>query len=748
MSTSALQQTVADNDWIRQSFLLSAGYISDADAINRVFSTASLKFVDTRLGGNFCINNVPQYTRYADIKQGSLMSPLTTSSIGNVFDPKSNNGAELPVTDTYGGLGRFYSEQIDDNSQLIHLQFGIPEFTGMFSFFTGMYNNAAGSVARTGSISDTAGYWLGRATGFVASLYFMPLLAVGYGLRFLTNSPSSKFYYMKPAMAHYWDRVNSIVNSIGVNMGIVAPLATFKSPADYSVEGNSTSANTNPGTLSDSNEWTNTDRAKFHQAMPSLYGTDGGIDIYAMANRAQRLADINYNRIRDNVNKLASPSKSPNPSYPLGKMGPTDAAKHTSRSLTRYILDYQNTFGGPAKLGTSDTSTVQTGFRPSWGNAPATASQTAPTQTNPTATASAAAPGITVSQYQTAVNSGLLLNNSDWTQNVSPSWTTTVGNAILDGWHSVESAVGSFWDSAKADIQDGNQFVTFRVDHTGTVSESFSNSFRQSDIASKINGASANARNLEFDFADGNTGLGAIDSISSALKGFVGGALDSIHMSGLLSLAGAAFVDIPEQWDNSSAQFPTASYTIELRTAYGNQMSRFQNLMVPLAMLLAGALPIATGKQSYQSPFLCSLFSRGRVVSRLAMISELSITRGVGNVGWTPNGNFLGIDVSITVKDLSSVMYAPINPTYGSLNPLQGWFDEDNSWSDYMNTLSSMSLANQYYPMRKMLLNIERKVAFTKSQWTSAAIANSLMDTTPGRWLSAFARPAAVSGAH
>ena len=746
MSASTLQPTVSDNDWIRQSFLLSAGYISSADAINRVFSTASLKFVDTRLGGNFCINNVPQYTRYADIKQGSLMDPSLNTSIGNVFDPKSQS--QLPVkANTYGGLGRFYSEQIDDNSQLIHLQFGIPEFTGMFSFFTGFYNNAAGTVARSGSIPDTMGYWLGRATGFVASLYFMPLLIVGYGLRFLTDSPSSKFYYMKPAMAHYWDRVNSICNSIGVNMGIVAPIAAFKSPADYTVEGDTSSANTNPASVSDNNSWTDADRALFNTAMPTLYGKDGGIDIYAVANRAQRLADANYKRIRDNVNALgSSPSPSPNPSYPIGKMSITDAGKATGRSLTQYILDYQASFGGPSKLGANDTSTVQTGFRPTWGMPQSNSAQSnAPTQTNPTATASAASPGMSVADFQNSVNSGQSLDNTDMTSSIKPSWVSSIASAT---WQGISSAVSNFWDSVTADVRDGNQFVTFRVDHTGTVSESFSNSFRQSDIASKINGASASARNLEFDFADGNTGLAPIDAVKDAVKGFVGGALDSIHMSGLLSLAGAAFVDIPEQWDNSSAQFPTASYTIELRSPYGNQMSRFQNLMIPLAMLLAGALPIATGKQSYQSPFLCSLFSRGRVVSRLAMISDLSITRGVGNIGWTPEGNFLGIDVSLTVKDLSSIMYAPINPTYSRLNPFQGWFDEDNSWSDYMNTLSSMSLANQYYPMRKLLLNIERRAAYFKTQWTSAAIANSIMGTAPGRWLSAFARPASVSGSN
>ncbi len=740
MSASTLQPTVSDNDWIRQSFLLSAGYVSDADAINRVFSTASLKFVDTRLGGNFCINNIPQYTRYADIKQGSLMNPLLTTSIGNPFDPSSTNGSQKPVADTYGGLGRFFSEQIDDNSQLIHLQFGIPEFTGMFSFFTGMYNNAAGSVARTGSIPDTAGYWLGRAAGFVASLYFMPLLVVGYGLRFLTSSPSSKFYYMKPAMAHYWDRVNSIANTLGVNMGIVAPIATFKSPADYTVEGDTSSANTNPGSISDSNAWTDADRALFNAAMPSLYGKDGGIDIYALANRAQRLADANYTRIRNNINALGSklPNTSPNPSYSIGKMSITDTKNLSTRSLTQYILDYQGSFSGPSKLGANDTSSVQSGFRPSWESSSSTA-----TQTNPTATA--AASNVTVADLKNSYNSGLQSDNTDMTSTIQKSW---IGGVAAAAWQGLHSAFSSFWDSAAADMRDGNQFVTFRVDYTGPVQESFSNSFRQSDIASKINGASSNARNLEFDFADGNTGLGAIDAVKDAVKGFVGGALDSIHMSGLLSLAGAAFVDIPEQWDNSSAQFPTASYTIELRSPYGNPMSRFQNLMIPLSMLLAGALPIATGKQSYSSPFLCSLFSRGRVVSRLAMISDLSIQRGVGNVGWTPEGNFLGIDVTLTVKDLSSVMYAPINPVYGSLNPFQGWFDEDNSWSDYMNTLSSMSLANQYYPMRKMLLNIERKVAYFKTQWTSAAIANDIMGTAPGRWLSAFARPASVSGSH
>jgi hypothetical protein len=129
----------------------------------------------------------------------------------------------------------------------------------------------------------------------------------------------------------------------------------------------------------------------------------------------------------------------------------------------------------------------------------------------------------------------------------------------------------------------------------------------------------------------------------------------------MASLGGSAFVDIPKHWTSASAELGRSTYTVQLRSAYGNPVSQLMNLYLPLAMLLAGALPLATGPQSYTSPFICELYDRGRRQVRLGIIDSLQITRGVGNLGFDDQGNAMGIDVSFSVLDLSNLIYLPIS---------------------------------------------------------------------------------------
>jgi hypothetical protein len=109
---------------------------------------------------------------------------------------------------------------------------------------------------------------------------------------------------------------------------------------------------------------------------------------------------------------------------------------------------------------------------------------------------------------------------------------------------------------------------------------------------------------------------------------------------------------------SSAAQEPSASTGV---SPYGNPVSQIINLYIPLAMLLAGALPLAKGRQSYTPPFICEVYDRGRCQSPLAIIDSLSVTRGTGNLGFTNEGRALGIDVTFTVADLSSLVYLPIS---------------------------------------------------------------------------------------
>ncbi|MEX5385630.1 hypothetical protein WCE10_21620, partial [Cronobacter muytjensii] len=133
-------------------------------------------------------------------------------------------------------------------------------------------------------------------------------------------------------------------------------------------------------------------------------------------------------------------------------------------------------------------------------------------------------------------------------------------------------------------------------------------------------------------------------AVMKSVRDLTVGVLDSVELSGLATLAGAAFVDIPKTWTNSMAKLPQSTYTMNLVSFAGNPISQMLNLDLPLAMILAGGLPKSTGKQSYVGPFLVELFDKGRCQTRLGMIDSISITRGVGNVGWTADGKALGID--------------------------------------------------------------------------------------------------------
>jgi len=134
-------------------------------------------------------------------------------------------------------------------------------------------------------------------------------------------------------------------------------------------------------------------------------------------------------------------------------------------------------------------------------------------------------------------------------------------------------------------------------------------------------------------------------------------------------------------------------------------VSQLTNIYIPLAMILAGALPHAAGRQAYTQPFLCELYDQGRAVTRCGIIESLQITRGVSNLGFTKNKDMLAVDVQFSVKDLSSVMYVPIQ--IGSIDPFETINVHDSTYSDYMATLGSATLGEQIYRGQKLKLRVK-----------------------------------------
>src|SRR5690606_2961948 len=63
------------------------------------------------------------------------------------------------------------------------------------------------------------------------------------------------------------------------------------------------------------------------------------------------------------------------------------------------------------------------------------------------------------------------------------------------------SSYAKYFDSL---YRDGAAFAVFRVDHTGPVTESFSNTVVESEISQTLNATSSQMRNIRFSLAEGN----------------------------------------------------------------------------------------------------------------------------------------------------------------------------------------------------------------------------------------------------
>lgn len=633
-----------DASWVRHAFMLppqgkdtpQGGFPSER--AYRPASSAVYKFTNTSLGGNFAINNPPQFTRFADIRE-----PGRGRSDKKWFE----------------GMGTYYSEAIDDPKQIIHMSFGVPRYNTMFNFFTSFYDSRTALLANTGR-SSSAFYNLGLVGGYIVSLPLQPFIlgatAISRVYNFMTRQTPSKWYHFKPTMHTYWTTVNTIANDLAINLGLIPR-----------VMGN----NNNDGALKEpGNDVTPELWEDIHRILPDIFRRDGGIDVMALANRSQRMANAASaaeEKIRDEVSTIAQLR---------GRLGSYVTLKredpHPEADARKYFEDYVKAEGETDTGGVTDTF-------------------------------------------------------SEWSE--------------LEG-------VSNF---LKANIRAGNQFASFRVNHRGSMSESFSNSTRESDMAQTLNTKVAQGRSMAFNVMGGNISK-TIGEFVQGIQSTVAGALDSVKLGGLATLAGTAFLDMPKIWDGSTANLPRAEYTIPLPSPYGNDISRYINMYIPIAMLLAGSLPLSAGRASYTSPFICQIFHQGRVQCQLGMVDSITINRGTGNVGWNADNKMLGAEVTISVVDMSTILHMPIKGAFGgeagggsnligssiqvaaalgggavagdqgaafglALTSGAVW-DEQSLFGDYMAVLGGLPVEDTYYARRRLNLNMTRSLRAFNS-WRS-----------------------------
>lgn len=267
MGTTSTAYDILDDMWVKTSFMITDAELNDpTDLANRYWSTASSKFTDGRLGGNFGINNPPQYTPYADF-------PI----------PGRLAGRETPTPwETTGnyGWGPYYSEAVDDTRQTIFMRFGVPQFNSLINYFLRAFDVNQSIVARTGRLPGpifTGAKYLGTYLAITTAPAIAITVLAGRVLGYFFNRSTSKFYTMKPTMYLYWATVNNLANNLAVNLGIYPKIMNMNSDDTQKLQ--------RPFGI---------DQAyldMFSQIVPDVFGDQNYFDVMSIANRAQRLAN-------------------------------------------------------------------------------------------------------------------------------------------------------------------------------------------------------------------------------------------------------------------------------------------------------------------------------------------------------------------------------------------------------------------------------------------------------------------------
>lgn len=219
-------------------------------------------------------------------------------------------------------------------------------------------------------------------------------------------------------------------------------------------------------------------------------------------------------------------------------------------------------------------------------------------------------------------------------------------------------------------ILSTREYVGFYIDSASSVNEDFSNSTTESQLASKINSFSDTGRELNFllgvttgkQFAEGYGDSSAIESAMQTIQDISNQYLSGSQLftdlaQNFATVAVGGKLIFPEIWSDSDYS-KSYDINIKLRTPDGDKLSWFMNIYVPLAHLICLTAPreaSESGPNGYSAPFLVKAFYKGLFNCDMGIVTSLNIQRGKDKA-WTLDGLPTEVDVSMTIKDLYSMM--------------------------------------------------------------------------------------------
>jgi hypothetical protein len=285
-----------------------------------------------------------------------------------------------------------------------------------------------------------------------------------------------------------------------------------------------------------------------------------------------------------------------------------------------------------------------------------------------------------------------------------------------------------------------NSSIGFYVNPTGAVTEGVTNSY--TSIGSEL-ASTANANSEQFQRINYLTGMGTGGAIKNAsrtvanitqtasgmasylsskftnmksgfnstqnalvrvVKAAVGAAQDVVNINTQEDLGAyiqsfattnGMMTKYPELWNNSDYS-KSVNFNFNFASPYGDPLSIFQYVYVPFCALMCFALPRQADSNGYVSPFLVRADVPGYLTSDLALITDLSWTRGGDQGLFTKDGLPRAISGTFSVTDLYPYLAMTKRLSYLSANPSYTVFldgmaglhalaknDSDSALSDY-----------------------------------------------------------------
>ena len=618
-----------DNDWVENAFMVSAKNLKPVDAYGSIFDADTFKFTDTSMGGSLSLNVFPQFTRYADIRMPSRVMERNDVVVNN-------------MSGNYG-MGHYYSEAIDDNSVNVYFEFGVPAFNNILFYFLSATDYKTAVIANEGR--SPLFYDLGKLSGTAALILAFPYITIPAllvkGLVSFVGDMGVfpgrfDYYYLKPTMFNYWSTVNSLVTMMATELGILAPMFM------------SDSTNTKVGFPVGINQDA-LDAMK--KIMPGIITTGNVINVHAMVGAAQkRFIKLRKKQLKSIKSLAESGSITPAGDH----SSVLDSVKLKADDLKspadlwdengELYKDVQNTEMYSLKKG-ADTDSSFLDYLKSLG---------------PTGSKKA------FTDPKTKLVRKLRKEDTS-------------------------SYLSKAFDTFSTVFNEGARYAIFRVENLGSVSESFSNNTTTVDTIDTVNAMGKTWRSLKFNMDGGN--IPGVSNVIHALTDFAAGQLSGITL-GLSDVVGSFLsgmdLDAPMRWDSSSFNLPTLSFKMKLVSPSAHPMAQLRGIYIPLASILAAALPRSTGPRSFTSPFVCSMFLRGYQRITLGMITSLTITRGTSNLPFNKYMRPLAVDVNFTVTDFSQAVSSPTPSSLMSSGSIA--YDDESGIARYISALCGRDL--------------------------------------------------------